>query len=53
MEKRWHLILILLSVATFLIAEYSGASWYLWSMFSHLRCYTGAGSTDDTANLAE
>ena len=31
MEKRRHLILVLSSVATLLIAGYSGASWYLWS----------------------
>jgi uncharacterized protein len=31
MEKRRHLILVLLSIATLLIAGYSGASWYLWS----------------------
>ena len=30
MEERRHPILILLSVAAFLVAGYSGASWYLW-----------------------
>jgi uncharacterized protein len=31
MEKRWHPILILLSIAILLIAGYTGASWYLWA----------------------
>ena len=31
MDKRWHPIPILLSVAALLIVGYSGASWYLWA----------------------